>query len=61
MLKDSLSRIFADMLFYEIPGVLVLTYGEVITEEVILYLEKKGVREVLVLKKGEVVDEIFGE
>lgn len=61
LLKDSLSRIFADMLFYEIPGVLVLTYGEVITEEVILYLEKKRVREVLVLKKGEVVDEIFGE
>lgn len=43
-LKDSLSRILEIMLFRK-TEVLVLTYGGVNTEEVILYLEEKGVRE----------------
>lgn len=44
-------RVFADMLFWEIPGVLLLTYGEIITKKVISYFKKKGVRKLKVLKK----------
>ena len=46
------SRVFADLLFWEIPGVLLLTYGEIITKKAITYFEKKGVKKVRVLTEN---------
>lgn len=43
-------RVFADIVFSEIPGVLVLTYGELITKEIVSYLKQKGVLKISVLK-----------
>ena len=47
---DACGRVFADIVFFEIPGVLVLTYGEIITKEIVLYLKEKGVKKITVLK-----------
>lgn len=49
-IEDACGRIFADIVFSEIPGVLVLTYGELITKEIVLYLKEKGVLKISVLK-----------
>ena len=49
-IEDACGRVFADIVFSEIPGVLVLTYGELITKEIVLYLKEKGVLKISVLK-----------
>lgn len=50
-LKDAAFRICADIVFYEIPGVLLLSYGEILTKNFIKFLEQKGLKEIYVLKK----------
>ncbi len=49
-LKSALNRVFADIVFSEIPGVLLLSYGEVLTEDFIEFLNEKGIKKVRVLK-----------
>lgn len=48
--KYCLNRVFADVVFSEIPGVLLLAYGEILTEQFVKILKEKGIERVRVLK-----------
>ena len=49
-LKDAKGEVCADEIFSEIPGVLLLAYGEIITKEIIEFLQKKGIEKIKVIK-----------
>ena len=48
--KHCLNRVFADNIFSQIPGVLLLAYGEILTEKFVKILKEKGIEKVRVLK-----------
>lgn len=51
--QDAKGKVCADDIFSDIPGVLAIAYGEIITSEIISFLKKSGVKKVKVLKRLE--------